>query len=93
MRRQSRVGPYVDAFVINVSSPNTPNLRELQKDEDLARIIEAVKVHSGDKPVLVKIAPDLEDIQIKSIVDTARGLGVRVSWLRIRQHHGQMIHH
>lgn len=70
-----RCGPYVDAFVINVSSPNTPNLRELQKDEDLARIIEAVKVHSGDKPVLVKIAPDLEDIQIKSIVDTARGLG------------------
>ncbi len=70
-----RCGPYVDAFVINVSSPNTPNLRELQKDEDLARIIEAVQLHSGDKPVLVKIAPDLEDIQIKSIVDTARGLG------------------
>ncbi len=70
-----RCGPFVDGFVINVSSPNTPNLRELQKDEDLARIIEAVQVHSGDKPVLVKIAPDLEDIQIKSIVDTARGLG------------------
>tara|TARA_B100001559_G_scaffold163310_1_gene136939 strand:- start:475 stop:1542 length:1068 start_codon:yes stop_codon:yes gene_type:complete len=68
-------GPYVDGFVINVSSPNTPNLRELQKDEDLSRIIEAVQVHSGEKPVLVKIAPDLEDMQIKSIVDTARGLG------------------
>jgi dihydroorotate dehydrogenase len=61
--------------VINVSSPNTPNLRELQKDEDLARIIEAVQVYSKDMPLLVKIAPDLEDIQIKSIVDTARGLG------------------
>ena len=68
-------GPYVDGFVINVSSPNTPNLRELQKDEDLARIIEAVQAHSGEKPVLVKISPDLEDMQIKSIVDTARGLG------------------
>ena len=70
-----RCAQYVDGFVINVSSPNTPNLRELQKDEDLARIIEAVQVHSKQKPVLVKIAPDLEDMQIKSIVDTARGLG------------------
>ena len=70
-----RCEQYVDGFVINVSSPNTPNLRELQKDEDLARIIEAVQIHSKQKPVLVKIAPDLEDMQIKSIVDTARGLG------------------
>ena len=70
-----RCEQYVDGFVINVSSPNTPNLRELQKDEDLARIIEAVQIHSRQKPVLVKIAPDLEDVQIKSIVDTARGLG------------------
>jgi len=70
-----RCGDYVDGFVINVSSPNTPNLRDLQKDEDLARIITAVKVHSGTKPVLVKIAPDLEDQQIRSVVDTARGLG------------------
>ena len=70
-----RCEQYVDGFVINVSSPNTPNLRDLQKDEDLARIIEAVQIHSKQKPVLVKIAPDLEDVQIKSIVDTARGLG------------------
>lgn len=70
-----RCEPYVDGFVINVSSPNTPNLRELQKDEDLARIIEAVQIHSGEKPVLIKIAPDLEDMQVRSIVDTARGLG------------------
>jgi dihydroorotate dehydrogenase len=70
-----RCQEYVDGFVINVSSPNTPNLRELQKDEDLARIIGAVQQHSGNKPVLIKIAPDLEDMQIRSIVDTARGLG------------------
>tara|TARA_B100001142_G_C14060488_1_gene549466 strand:+ start:42 stop:755 length:714 start_codon:yes stop_codon:yes gene_type:complete len=69
-----RCGPYVDGFVINVSSPNTPNLRELQKDEDLARIITEVQKYSGEKPVLIKIAPDLEDMQIRSIVDTARGL-------------------
>ncbi len=66
---------YVDGFVINVSSPNTPNLRELQKDEDLARIIKAVRSHSKNKPVLVKIAPDLADMQIISIVETARSLG------------------
>ena len=69
-----RCGLYVDGFVINVSSPNTPNLRELQKDEDLAKIITSVKKYSGKKPVLIKIAPDLEDIEIKSIVDTARDL-------------------
>ena len=41
---------YVDGFVINVSSPNTPNLRELQKDDDLARIILEVQKYSGKKP-------------------------------------------
>ena len=70
-----RCGAYVDGIVINVSSPNTPNLRELQKDEELSRIISAVKLHSGSKPVLIKIAPDLEDMQIRSIVDIARELG------------------
>jgi dihydroorotate dehydrogenase len=74
-RTVERCGPYVDGFVINVSSPNTPNLRELQKDEDLARIIKAVQVYSGDKPVLIKMSPDLEDMQIRSVVDTARHLG------------------
>jgi|TARA_B110000881_G_scaffold33905_1_gene26287 dihydroorotate dehydrogenase len=74
-RTVERCGPYVDGFVINVSSPNTPNLRELQKDEDLARIIKAVQVYSADKPVLIKISPDLEDMQIRSVVDTARHQG------------------
>ena len=70
-----RCEKFVDGFVINVSSPNTPNLRELQKDEDLARIIKAVQTHSGEKPVLVKISPDLGNAQIISITDTARDLG------------------
>ena len=63
--------PYVDGFVINVSSPNTPNLRELQNDEHLEKIIQSVQEFSQEKPVLVKIAPDLEDQQIRQIVDTA----------------------
>ncbi len=66
---------FVDGFVINVSSPNTPNLRDLQTDSDLTRIIESVKLYSNDKPVLVKISPDLDDEQILVIVDTARKLG------------------
>ena len=70
-----RCGPFVDGFVINVSSPNTPNLRELQKDEDLSRIIIEVQKYSGNKPVLIKLAPDLGNMQIKSIVDTAMDLG------------------
>ena len=47
----------------------------MQKDEDLARIISEVKRYSASKPVLVKIAPDLEDVVIKSIVDTSIELG------------------
>ena len=70
-----RCEAYVDGFVINVSSPNTPNLRDLQKDEDLLKIINEVKRFSSDKPVLVKIAPDLTNEQIIRIVDTSIGAG------------------
>ena len=49
-----------DYFVINVSSPNTPGLRDLQKVNDLAAILEAVQaVNDSKKPVLLKLAPDL----------------------------------
>lgn len=71
---------YADVFVVNVSSPNTPNLRELQKDDGLIRILEAC--HSANlhlagneehlKPVLIKVAPDLTDEQLKHMVVTAR---------------------
>ncbi len=55
--------PYVDYFVVNVSSPNTPGLRELQEKEPLKKLLLAVKMLSSakviPKPVLLKIAPDL----------------------------------
>ena len=69
-----------DVFVINVSSPNTPNLRDLQEDKSLEKIIKScqkinkklAKKNKVDiKPILVKIAPELNDIQLKSIVETA----------------------
>jgi len=79
-----RLWKYADVFVINVSSPNTPNLRELQKDDDLKKIIEACKdvnkteaaLHKmSPRPILVKISPDVDDAQLLAIVNTARSNG------------------
>ena len=79
-----RLWPYCDVFVVNVSSPNTPNLRELQHDSALESIIAACQEvntrlsKSSDsklKPILVKIAPDLSDEQLIAVVNTARLAG------------------
>lgn len=65
-----RVAPHADAAVLNLSSPNTPGLRDLQRPEHLEALLRAVgSVKVG--PVLVKIAPDLEDAQIAEICDVA----------------------
>lgn len=65
--------PYVDYFVVNVSSPNTPGLRELQDKEPLKRLLMHVKGLSRSKdkvkPVLLKIAPDLTNPQLDDIVE------------------------
>ncbi len=63
---------YVDYFVINVSSPNTPGLRELQEKEPLEKILTAIQKANagrGNKPVLVKIAPDLSEEQLSDVAD------------------------
>jgi len=64
--------PYVDYFVVNVSSPNTPGLRELQEKEPLKKLMKHVKALSlakpNPKPVLLKIAPDLTETQLDDIV-------------------------
>ena len=63
-----RVAPYADAAVLNLSSPNTPGLRDLQRAEYLEALLTAVRrVRSG--PILVKIAPDLDDRQLCQICD------------------------
>jgi dihydroorotate dehydrogenase len=68
-----RVAPHADAAVLNLSSPNTPGLRELQRPEHLQALLVAVRsVRCG--PVLVKIAPDLEDAQIAEICELCVGL-------------------
>ncbi len=54
--------------MLNLSSPNTPGLRDLQKPEHLESLLNAVRsVRSG--PILIKIAPDLDDVQIAEITD------------------------
>jgi dihydroorotate dehydrogenase len=74
-----------DFFVVNISSPNTPDLRNLQHGDDLSRLLEAVrdemerqhrKRGGAAKPVLVKIAPDLQDEEITYMVRTIVSSGV-----------------
>jgi dihydroorotate dehydrogenase len=64
---------YVDYFVVNVSSPNTPGLRELQEKEPLTRLLSLLmdqrKTKNTEKPILLKIAPDLNHAQLDDIVD------------------------
>ncbi|AKK11102.1 quinone-dependent dihydroorotate dehydrogenase [Corynebacterium uterequi] len=64
------LGDLADYLVVNVSSPNTPGLRDLQAVESLRPILEVVQ-QSTATPVLVKIAPDLADEEIDAIADLA----------------------
>lgn len=70
--------PYVDYFVVNVSSPNTPGLRSLQQKEPLTLLLRQLmrqntklaQTHSmGEKPILLKIAPDLNEAELRDIID------------------------
>ena len=65
---------YVDYFVVNVSSPNTPGLRELQEKDSLRKILshlQTINQQRGAKPLLLKIAPDLTQEQIDDVIDLA----------------------
>lgn len=72
---------HVDYFVVNVSSPNTPGLRELQDKAPLTNLLkklkrqnskQAKKVNVKEKPILLKIAPDLTDDQLLDIIDIVK---------------------
>ena len=64
---------YVDYFVVNVSSPNTPNLRDLQDKEPLTKLLMRLMERNGlkkkPKPILLKIAPDLTNEQLDDIIE------------------------
>lgn len=66
-----------DYFVVNVSSPNTPNLRDLQATDQLCGILaELQPINSDNKPIFVKIAPDLNDADIIEVVKASQNYGV-----------------
>jgi len=74
LRSFDLVHPMADYIAVNISSPNTPNLRELQKAENLDELLGALQRRNkglGTKPLLVKIAPDLTEAEIESIVTIA----------------------
>lgn len=66
------IHPVADYIAVNISSPNTPNLRELQKSESLEGLLSSLQARNldlGKKPLLVKIAPDLETAEVEAAVD------------------------
>ncbi len=80
-----RLYPYASYFAVNVSSPNTVGLRSLQTTDALSALLRELMQKNNmlaqlaggkPKPILVKIAPDLDDDQLRSIVDLCRDLGV-----------------
>jgi dihydroorotate dehydrogenase len=70
----------VDYFVVNVSSPNTPNLRDLQEKEPLTKLLNTLQEKNKQmvkiKPILLKIAPDLTDSQLDDIIDIVKITGI-----------------
>ena len=77
--------PFADYLVVNVSSPNTPELRKLQEVERLGKLLEALlkqvtqlarQTDTSPKPIVVKIAPDLSQAEIRQIAELALGLGI-----------------
>ncbi len=67
--------PYADYFTVNVSSPNTPGLRKLQEAKPLKKLLTALVKEAKGKPVLLKLAPDLEDNPLKEAASTALSAG------------------
>jgi len=69
----SAVSPHADYITINISSPNTPGLRDLQSEQRLASILSGI---SSPKPVFVKIAPDLSEDGLEAVISVAVQHGV-----------------
>jgi dihydroorotate dehydrogenase len=72
--------PYVDYFVVNVSSPNTPDLRALQDKEPLTQLLQTLQdlntKKTEPKPILLKIAPDLNNDQLDDIIEIVSTTGI-----------------
>src|SRR5690625_1387823 len=76
--------PYGHYFVINISSPNTPNLRDLQETESLRQLLKAIRKKATEleakgaerKPILLKVAPDMSDEHMHDVVQVAVAEGI-----------------
>lgn len=77
VRSAMLLAPLADYLAVNVSSPNTPGLRTLQAVSTLAPLLRAVQDAAGATPLLVKIAPDLDDEEIDAIARLAVDLGLQ----------------
>ena len=71
-----RFAGIADYLTINISSPNTPGLRDLQEKEALARLLGETVAERGSTPLLVKIAPDLDDEALGAVVETVLASGI-----------------
>jgi dihydroorotate dehydrogenase len=69
------VAPHADFVTINVSSPNTPGLRSLQTPDWLTKLVTAVRAAAGGKPVLVKVAPELDGPDLDAALDAVMAAG------------------
>jgi dihydroorotate dehydrogenase len=72
------LSPFADYVTVNVSSPNTPGLRDLQSRDNLRALLGKLMEAKGSavKPILLKIAPDLDDVQLADIVEVAVASGI-----------------
>ena len=81
---------YVDYFVVNVSSPNTPNLRDLQEKKPLTALLKTLQIENQkrENPKLdnvKKIAPDLTETQLLDIIDIVAD--TKIGWRYCDQHY------
>lgn len=77
VRAASVAAPVADYVAINVSSPNTAGLRDLQRADRIAPLVDAVAAVAGGRPVLVKLSPDLDDIELEELLDAIAVSGAR----------------
>ncbi len=76
------VYPHADYVTVNISSPNTKNLRQLQTDEAFTSLLQMLQqhrreladMHGKQVPVFIKIAPDLDDLQLQQVCDSLRSV-------------------
>jgi dihydroorotate dehydrogenase len=76
-----KLGPFADYVVINISSPNTPGLRALQRREPMLKLLNEVKKARDEElphqpPLLVKIAPDVSDLELEDIAAVVKQSGI-----------------